>query len=136
MLSVAVEVPPPVIVKLHVPAATGVTRKAAPPPPVTGDPIVAMPVQFVVDDANVPGKFVCVTVTLCAFAAPVAVNDKLVFESITAPGVGVGDGDGDGVGVGGFGGTVYGVVHATNTSKSNAIRAAVRSFICTSPKAH
>lgn len=41
---------PPVIVKLHVPAATGVTENAA--LPVLA--IAAMPAQFAVDAVNVP----------------------------------------------------------------------------------
>jgi hypothetical protein len=49
-LSVAAVVLPPVIVKLHVPAATGVTENAA--PPVLA--IVAMPLHVVVDAVNVP----------------------------------------------------------------------------------
>ena len=105
------------IVKLHVPAATGVTENAA--PPVLA--IVAMPLQVVVEAVKVPVKFVWLAVKLCAFVAPAAVNDRLVGASATAPGAGVGVGDavadavgvGDGVGVGGLGGTAYGGVHAT-----------------------
>lgn len=109
MLSVAVVAFPPVIVKVHVPAATGVTENAA----LLVLTIEATPVQVVVEAAKAPLKFVCVAVTLCAFGAPVAVNDRLVVESITAPGAGVGVGVGaavgvavgDGVGVGGLSGT-------------------------------
>jgi hypothetical protein len=49
-LSVAVILLPPVIVKLHVPAATGVTENAA--LPVLA--IVAIPLQVVVDAVKVP----------------------------------------------------------------------------------
>ena len=58
--------------------------------------------------------------TLCAFVPPLAVKDRLVGESATAPGAGVGDAVGVdvGVGVGGLGGTTYGVVHAAKTSIS------------------
>ena len=89
------------------PAATGVTVNC---PAFGPDAIVAMPVHGVLPllELNVPLYPDSVATVDCAFADPVAVNERLDGVSTTAPaaavgvgvGVGVGDAVGDAVGVG------------------------------------
>jgi hypothetical protein len=71
------------IVKLHDPAAIGVTVNAV---PFAGE-IDAMPAHVDVVALNVPEKFVSLAVSVCALAAPVAVKARFGIVSTIAPGV-------------------------------------------------
>jgi hypothetical protein len=92
--------PPPAIVSVHEPAATGVTANVV--------ALVAATVTIPLHEAGAPAaavvalndplKFTCAAVTVCASARPVATNVRLAGVSITAPGAGLGEmlGSGDG----------------------------------------
>ncbi len=92
IVSVAFWPPPPVMVNVQLPAATGVTENEA----AVAAEIVAIPVQVVPDAVKAPLKLLCVTVTVCALLAPVAVNASDDDESMTLPGVGAAVGVGVG----------------------------------------